>query len=70
MQQRGLSMTEAAVYVGISRSKFAELVAEGQMPRPFRLGRRLIWDKNKLDETFDLLTEGDDQSWADFEIDK
>jgi excisionase family DNA binding protein len=54
--RRGLSRQEAARYVGISTTKFDELVREGEMPQPFRIGSRTIWDLRKLDAAFDLLS--------------
>lgn len=54
--RRGLSRQEAARYVGISVSKFDELMREGQMPQPFRIGSRVIWDLRKLDIAFDVLS--------------
>lgn len=66
--RRGLSRQEAARYVGISTTKFDELVGEGQMPRPFRIGARTIWDLRKLDAAFDLLSgpEEEQDSFADW----
>lgn len=58
---RGLSHDEAARYVGISPARFDQLVADGVMPRPKRLGRRAIWDRVSLDMHFSALpSEGDD----------
>ena len=67
--RRGLSRQEAARYVGISTTKFDELVGEGQMPRPFRIGSRTIWDLRKLDAAFDLLSGPDEKpdSFADWD---
>lgn len=66
--QRGLSRQEAARYVGISTTKFEELIGEGQMPRTFRIGSRTIWDLRKLDAAFDLLSgpEEEADSFADW----
>ena len=66
--RRGLSRQEAARYVGISTTKFDELIREGQMPEPFRIGSRTIWDLRKLDAAFDLLSgpEGEGDSFADW----
>lgn len=54
---RGLSRGQAAEYVGISSNKFDEMVADGRMPRPKRIDRRLVWDRVKLDEAFTALAE-------------
>jgi len=52
---RGLSRAEAARYVGISPSKFDQLVAESRMPTPRRLDGRKLWDVRDLDLAFDGL---------------
>ncbi|MFA1622831.1 helix-turn-helix transcriptional regulator [Rhizobium mongolense] len=55
---RGLSREEAARYIGVSSSKFSELVADGRMPKPRRIDGRTIWDRFALDAAFnDLPTE-------------
>jgi len=53
--RRGLSRTEAAIYLGISASKFDELVKEGRMPRPRIVDGRKVWDVYELDMAFDEL---------------
>jgi predicted DNA-binding transcriptional regulator AlpA len=60
--RRGLSRTEAAMYVGISASKFDELVADGTMPKPVKLGCRKVWDIRDLDLAFDALPREDDST--------
>ena len=53
--RRGLSREEAAMYLGISASKFDELVRDGRMPSPKRIDGRKIWDIRDLDVAFDAL---------------
>jgi excisionase family DNA binding protein len=53
--RRGLSHTEAAMYVGISPSKFDQLLADGRMPAPRRIDGRKVWDIRDLDLAFDAL---------------
>jgi excisionase family DNA binding protein len=53
--RRGLSREEAAMYVGISPSKFDELVEDGRMPEPRRIDGRKVWDMRELDLRFDDL---------------
>ncbi len=55
--RRGLSRTEAARYVGVSPRKFDQLVSDGLMPVPFRLGNRVIWDKFRLDSSLEALSD-------------
>jgi predicted DNA-binding transcriptional regulator AlpA len=55
--RRGLSRIEAAIYVGIGTTKFDEMVADGRMPKPFRIDERVIWDICDLDPAIDRLKE-------------
>ena len=63
--RRGLSRTEASIYVGISPSKFDELVADGRMPAPLKIDGRKLWDIRDLDLAFDELPREDStpNSW-------
>lgn len=54
--RRGLRRDDAARYVGISPSKFDELVDDGRMPRPVRLDGCVLWDIRRLDLAFDDLS--------------
>jgi len=57
---RGMSREEAARYVGISTTKFDDLVKRRLMPRPKRIDGRVIWDRLALDAAFsDLPSDGD-----------
>ena len=68
--RRGLSRVEAATYLGISPSKFDELVRDGRMPAPKRIDGRKIWDIHSLDIAFDALPSENETSgvttWDDF----
>ena len=69
--RRGLSGSEAALYVGLGATKFRELVAEGRMPKPRMIDGRRIWDVDDLDAAFKSLPteEGDGSAspntWSD-----
>jgi hypothetical protein len=54
---RGLSRTQAALYVGVGPTKFDELVRDGKMPPAKRVGARLLWDRHALDASFEDLGE-------------
>lgn len=54
---RGLRRNEAAGYIGVSATKFDEMVKHHKMPSPIRTGGRVIWDIHELDEYFDALRE-------------
>jgi predicted DNA-binding transcriptional regulator AlpA len=59
-----LRRPEAAIYVGISPTKFDELVKDGRMPRPKRIDGATVWDKCALDLAFEALPdEGDVNAW-------
>jgi excisionase family DNA binding protein len=75
--RRGLTESEASVYLSLSPSFFRQLVEGGVMPRPRIAGRRRIWDIEELDMAFKSLPrEGgetatfgfpDGDSWTDYE---
>ncbi|MDX2289774.1 MAG: hypothetical protein NW217_13245 [Hyphomicrobiaceae bacterium] len=52
---RGLSRVEAAAYVGVSPTKFDEMVGDGRMPPAKRADARRIWDRLALDAAFAAL---------------
>ena len=52
------------MYLGVSASKFDELVRDGRMPGPKRIDGRKIWDVRQLDLAFDDLPV-DFNSWDD-----
>ena len=59
--RRGLNRIEAAAYIGVSPSKFDEMVRDGRMCSPKRIDARVIWDIRQLDAAFDsLASEVDD----------
>jgi excisionase family DNA binding protein len=59
--RRGLSRHEAAMYIGVSASKFDELLHDGRMPGPKRIDGRKVWDVRELDVAFDSLPDDSDQ---------
>lgn len=52
---RGLNREASAAYIGVSPTKFDELVHDQRMPRPKRVDGRRIWDRLALDEAFSAL---------------
>lgn len=52
---RGLSRVLASLYVGVSTTKFDQLVREGRMPTPKRIDSRNVWDRLELDVAFAAL---------------
>lgn len=62
--RRGLSCAESADYIGVSVSKFLEMVSDGRMPNAKEIDRRRIWDIRKLDAAFDALD--GDEAYSEF----
>lgn len=60
MPVRGLRSGDAARYLGMSESKFLEMVSQRRMPDGFTVDRMRIWDIRDLDAAFDLLKAGQD----------
>lgn len=60
---RGLSRGQAAAYVGVSTTKFDEMVRDGRMPAPVRVDARIIWDRFKIDAAFSDLSNDEHNPW-------
>jgi len=58
IQVRGLCREEAARYVGVSASKFDQMVDDGRMPKPKHIDARRVWDRVSVDAAFDDLDNG------------
>lgn len=67
--RRGLARVEAAMYFGVSPTKFDEMVDDGRAPKPRRIDARKVWDVRELDLSFELLPREDSPatgtSWDD-----
>jgi hypothetical protein len=59
-EPRGLRRHVAAAYVGLSPTKFDELVADGRMPAAISIDRVKVWDRFRLDIALDELADGED----------
>jgi hypothetical protein len=55
--RRGLRRIDAALYVGVSVTKFDEMCADGRMPMGFAIDSMRVWDVRDLDEAFERLKE-------------
>jgi exosome complex RNA-binding protein Rrp42 (RNase PH superfamily) len=56
------------MYIGISATKFDEMVADARMPGARRIDGRKVWDVRELDLAFDALpgeTIAASSSWDD-----
>lgn len=62
----GLRLPLAAAFVGMSPSKFLELVERGAFPKPKTIDRVRVWDRRRLAEAFEMLPGDDDATgWED-----
>lgn len=62
---RLLGMPHAAAFLGISPRTFEKLWRHHQLPQPYRLGRRLLWDIRALEKYVDSLGSTADESPSD-----
>jgi predicted DNA-binding transcriptional regulator AlpA len=51
----GLSRLQAAEYIGVSSTKFDQLVADGRLPPPRRIDGRKVWFRPDVDLAFAAL---------------
>ena len=57
-EQRCLNAAEAALYIGVSKTTFKNMVKNGQAPKPIQISpRRLVWDRKKLDSFIEALAD-------------
>ena len=65
IRPRGLSRSEAALYIGVSPGTFDKLVREGLMPEPIPIRTRKVWDRLRLASAFESLASDNDNEWDD-----
>ena len=62
---RGLRAEQAAIYLGLGRTKFLDMVDAGRLPKRQMIGGVRVWDRLKLDLAFDDFPDhGDDSKVA------
>jgi hypothetical protein len=66
--RRGLSRVEAAMYLGISASKFDELRKDGRIGPAKRIDGRKVFDLRMLDDVFDAFPEENRDSANDWTV--
>lgn len=57
---RGLRADRAAAYLGLSKTKFLELVDNGIFPAAKRLDGVRVWDRIALDSAFSAIPEAEE----------
>jgi predicted DNA-binding transcriptional regulator AlpA len=66
---RGMRRPVAAAYIGVSESKFQQMVDDGLMPKSFKVGGVTLWDSRKIDQAFDELSNHEEESgWDDLHV--
>jgi hypothetical protein len=68
LPRRGLSRDEAAMYLGISASKFDELRKDGRIGPAKCIDGRKVFDIRMLDNVFDALPEETRDSGDDWTV--
>lgn len=53
---QGLRLKQICEKVGVKRSKIYELVSEGKLPRPIKMGRASVWLDSEVDEALKKLS--------------
>lgn len=54
----GIGRAEAAAFIGVSSTKFDEMVKDGRMPPAKRIDGRLVWSVRALTHAFEALPDG------------
>jgi hypothetical protein len=55
LPRRGLNREAAAEYIGVSPTKFDDMVRDGRMPPPIAIDGRRVWDRWLIDKAFTRL---------------
>lgn len=64
IEPRGLRADDAALYVGVGRTKFLDWVREKRMPAPARIDGVVLWDIRRLDACLDEIFAAVDDPYA------
>lgn len=51
----GISREAAAAFIGVSTSKFDQMVSDGRMPPAKRIDGRRVWNVRQIEEAFEAL---------------
>jgi hypothetical protein len=68
LPRRGLSRVEAAMYIGISPSKFDQMRADGRIGPAKLIDGRKVFDIRDLDQAFDALPSEDHDKADDWTV--
>lgn len=64
----GLSREMAAAFIGVSPSKFDEMVKDGRMPKPKRIDSRRVWSRIAIEKAFARLPGDEDDEDEEWEV--
>lgn len=63
-----ITREQAAALIGVSVTKFEELVGDGRMPQPREIDRRVLWDSEEVRAAWRLIPKrgsvGRKNSWT------
>ncbi|MDF1769869.1 hypothetical protein [Maricaulis sp.] len=65
MPKLGYRAKDAAVYLGLSETKFHNMVKDGRLPKPRRIDGCVVWRADELVSAFNRLTDGEGPSNLD-----
>ena len=54
-EKLGLSLSEAAEYVGVGINLFDQMVKDGRMPPARKINARMVWSRRDVEKWFDQL---------------
>lgn len=64
----GMSLDEAARHINVGVTTFQAMVDDGRMPKPVKVGRRLIWNRYRVNAAFtaleDAAADAADDDWT------
>lgn len=64
INQLGYRKPDAAKFIGVSKTKFENLVKQGRMPQPFKCDGCTVWDGRELVKAFDALKGNGSGKWV------
>lgn len=64
----GLSREVAAGYIGVSVTKFDQLVQRGAMPAPKQIDGRKVWDRRAVELSFAALPEAETSTYNEWDL--
>lgn len=66
----GLSRVQAAEYIGVSPTKFDQMVKDRRMPKPKHIDGRVVWHRIMLDSAFAALPDDNDRDdiWSNVAV--